>query len=50
MRRHGHASVMPLSVVLRLVDEDVHAILFKATMDIKVDTELKFNYGVNRRS
>ncbi|KAJ4921931.1 hypothetical protein JOQ06_022195 [Pogonophryne albipinna] len=38
------------TVVLRLDDEDVHTILFKATMDIKVDTELKFNYGVNRKS
>ncbi|KAI4800245.1 hypothetical protein KUCAC02_013374 [Chaenocephalus aceratus] len=31
-------------------DGDVHTILFKATRDIKVDTELKFNYGVNRTS
>ncbi|KAJ4921930.1 hypothetical protein JOQ06_022194 [Pogonophryne albipinna] len=45
-----HPNIMPLSVVLRLDDEDVHTILFKATMDIKVDTELKFNYGVNRKS
>ncbi|KAJ4918927.1 hypothetical protein JOQ06_022198 [Pogonophryne albipinna] len=45
-----HPNIMPLSVVLRLDDEDVHTILFKATRDIKVDTELKFNYGVNRKS
>ncbi|KAI4800254.1 hypothetical protein KUCAC02_013383 [Chaenocephalus aceratus] len=45
-----HPNIKPLCVVLRLGDEDVHTILFKATRDIKVDTELKFNYGVNRTS
>ncbi|KAI4800308.1 hypothetical protein KUCAC02_013353 [Chaenocephalus aceratus] len=45
-----HPNIKPLCVVLRLDDEDVHTILFKATRDIKVDTELKFNYGVNRKS
>ncbi|KAI4787188.1 hypothetical protein KUCAC02_036630 [Chaenocephalus aceratus] len=53
-RKINHSSknpnIKPLSVVLRLGDEDVHTILFKATRDIKVDTELKFNYGVNRKS
>ncbi|KAI4800248.1 hypothetical protein KUCAC02_013377 [Chaenocephalus aceratus] len=45
-----HPNIKPLCVFLRLGDEDVHTILFKATRDIKVDTELKFNYGVNRTS
>ncbi|KAL2093818.1 hypothetical protein ACEWY4_011130 [Coilia grayii] len=53
-RRISHSRKDPnlksLHYVLRVDGEDKDVILFRALEDIKVDTELKFDYGVNRRS
>ncbi|KAK1876605.1 N-lysine methyltransferase KMT5A-A [Dissostichus eleginoides] len=45
-----NANIVPLHVVLRLDEKDMDVILFKATKDIKADNELKFDYGVKRKS
>ncbi|KAL0153860.1 hypothetical protein M9458_050842, partial [Cirrhinus mrigala] len=53
-RRINHSSkrpnVKPLHCVLKMHGEDRDVILFRAIQDINVDTQLKFDYGVNRKS
>ncbi|XP_036376492.1 uncharacterized protein LOC118772334 [Megalops cyprinoides] len=44
------ANLKPLRCVLKVDGEDTDVILFKALKDIRVDEELKFDYGVNRKS
>ncbi len=53
-RRINHSSKMPnlkpLHCVLKVDGEDRDVILFRALQDISVDTQLKFDYGVRRKS
>ncbi|KAI2647250.1 N-lysine methyltransferase KMT5A-A [Labeo rohita] len=53
-RRINHSSkgpnLKPLHCVLKVDGEDRHVILFRALQDITVDTQLKFDYGVSRKS
>ena len=53
-RRINHSrknpNLKPLHCVLRVDGEDRDVILFKALRDIRVDAELKFDYGVRRKS
>ncbi len=53
-RRVNHSSKMPnlkpLHCVLKVDGEDRDVILFRALQDISVDTQLKFDYGVRRKS
>ncbi len=37
-------------MVLKVNGEDKVVVLFKALQDISVDTQLKFDYGVKRKS
>lgn len=43
-------NLKPFHCILKVNGEDKDVILFKATQDISVDTQLKFNYGVTRKS
>ncbi len=53
-RRINHSSKMPnlkpFHCVLKVNGEDKVVVLFKALQDISVDTQLKFDYGVKRKS
>ncbi|XP_049325733.1 N-lysine methyltransferase KMT5A-A-like [Astyanax mexicanus] len=53
-RRMNHSrknpNVKPMHCTLLVDGEDKDVILFRALKDIPVDTELKFDYGVNRKS
>ncbi|KAF4070723.1 hypothetical protein AMELA_G00288780 [Ameiurus melas] len=53
-RRVNHSSkqanLCPEHFVLKLNGQDVDVILFRALRNISVDTELKFDYGVKRKS
>ncbi|RXN09226.1 N-lysine methyltransferase KMT5A-A-like isoform X2 [Labeo rohita] len=53
-RRINHSSkrpnLKPLHCVIKVDGEDRDVILFRALQDISVDTQLKFDYGVNRKS
>lgn len=43
-------NLKPIHCVLNIDGQDRDTILFKATKDIKVDEEVKFHYGVERKS
>lgn len=53
-RRINHSSKMPnikpFHCKMKINGEDKDVILFKALNDISVGTQLKFDYGVKRRS
>ncbi|KAL1250759.1 hypothetical protein QQF64_018555 [Cirrhinus molitorella] len=53
-RRINHSSkrpnLKPVHCVLKVGGEDRDVVLFRALCDISVDTQLKFDYGVRRRS
>ncbi|MGL5701845.1 MAG: SET domain-containing protein-lysine N-methyltransferase [Cetobacterium sp.] len=54
-RRINHScrkmpNVKPFHCVLKVDGEDRTVILFRALKDITIDTQLKFDYGVNRKS
>ena len=44
------ANLKPLHCVLRVDGEDRDVILFKAIENIKVDEELKYDFGMRRKS
>ncbi|XP_053475699.1 uncharacterized protein LOC128604581 [Ictalurus furcatus] len=44
------ANLCPEPFVLKVNGQDVDVVLFRALRDISVDTELKFDYGVKRKS
>ncbi len=43
-------NLKPLHGVLKVDGDDMDVILFRALQDISVDTQLKFDYGVRRKS